>query len=407
MNENTKNFMSETHQPLTVNFIAANLSRVSMGVFEVTRQLGLNLREKGHQINVFGLADEHTEADLPKWNPLQPKSFAPAQPKPLGYSRSYLNALLSTDADIAHLHVIWMYQSAMAYKWHKRFQKPFITTVNGMLDPWAVKNSKFKKKLAYHWYEKSAFSACSCFHVNTVKEYESLRSFGLKNPIAIINNGVSLPDRNKSFKAAPWGNQFAGKKVLLYLSRVHPKKGLANLIDAIAALKKESDPTLNNWVLAIVGCAEGGEHEKQLATQVEQHGLQQYVHFFGQFFHEDMEACYYHSDAYILPSYSEGVPMAALSAWAFGKYSLLTPECNLVEGFDAGASLRIETNPHSIKSGLQTLFSKTDEELNQLGAGAFEFVNRMFSWQEMARKMSEVYYWVTKKGPRPETIILD
>jgi poly(glycerol-phosphate) alpha-glucosyltransferase len=378
-----------------------------MGVFEVSRQLGINLLQENVDVNVFGLADEFTSKDQPFWLPIQPRSFVPTYRR-LGYSKEYLQALLNTPADLAHLHVIWMYQSAMIYKWHKKFNKPFITTVNGMLDPWALKNSRFKKKIAYHWYEKSALASCSCFHVNTTKEYNSLKEFGIKSPVAIINNGVSIPDLNARYKNAPWEEQLQkNKKVLLYLSRIHPKKGLVNMIEAIALLKRQNLPALENWVTVIVGCKEGGEHEKQLSELVKKYQLEKNILFLGQYFNEDMQACYRHCDAYILPSYSEGVPMAALTAWAFGKYSLLTPECNLTEGFEKGVAQRIETNPDSIAAGLKNVFSMADDDLKELGKKAYEFVSKEYSWREMARKMAEVYVWVTKGGSVPSTVIVN
>jgi poly(glycerol-phosphate) alpha-glucosyltransferase len=391
---------------MKVNFVAASVSRISMGVFEVSRQLGINLLNEGCEINVFGLKDEFSMVDRSLWDPIHPKIFEPVRPISLGYSKKYLEVLLDTPADLAHLHVIWMYQSAMIYKWHKKFNKPFITTVNGMLDPWAVKNSKIKKRIAYYLYEKAALNACSCFHVNTIMEYNSLREFGLKNPIAIVNNGVTIPDLTIKYNKPPWeGLVRENKKILLYLSRVHPKKGLVNLIEAIALLKQKKLSELENWVTVVVGCSEGGEHEKELNELVKKYRLEKDILFFGQFFNDDMKACYYHADSYILPSYSEGVPMAALTAWAFGKYSLLTPECNLADGFTAGIAEKIETNPDSIAQGLINVFSMSPEELKRLGQKAYEFVSSEYSWKEMARKMAEVYKWVKNGGAVPVSFI--
>lgn len=391
---------------MKVNFVAANVSRLSMGVFEVTRQLAINLLDEEFDVNVFGLADEFTIADQGYWQPIKPLSFMPTRPSSLGYSKLYLRNLLNTPADLSHLHVIWMYQSAMIYKWHKKFKRPFITTVNGMLDPWALKTSRAKKNLAFYWYEKSALTACACFHVNTVAEYNSLREFGLKNPIAVINNGVSIPDLNVKYKNPPWEGLIPKhKKVLLYLSRIHPKKGLVNLIEAIALLNQNNFRELQNWVLVVVGCSEGGEHEKELSSLVKKYKLEQRIIFLGQFFNEEMKACYYHAHSYILPSYSEGVPMAALTAWAFGKYSLLTPQCNLDEGFNVGIAERIETNPDSIAIGLKKVFSMPESNLKELGDRAHAFVCKEYSWKEMAKKMAEIYRWAAKGGSTPASVV--
>ncbi len=393
---------------INVNFVAASVSRVSMGVFEVSRQLALHLQQENYRVNVFGLSDNYTLEDNCSWYPVQPTSFTPAFPKALGYSKEYLEKLLSTPADIAHLHVIWMYQSAMIYKWHRKYDKPYVTSVNGMLDPWIVKKSPIKKAIAKLFYENCALESCSCFHVNTKKEYNSVRELGLTNPICIINNGVTIPDLQRNYKDAPWKGKIANeKKILLYLSRVHPKKGLVNLMHAIAILKQKKSGELDDWVLVIVGCLKDGEHEKQLKEIAVQNGIEKYVQFLGTYFNEDMNACYFHSDAFILPSYSEGVPIAALNAWAFGKYSLLTPECNLPEGYANGISSKIEANPDSIADGLQVLFNKSDSELKKLGSEAHVFAKKEYSWNEMARKMSDVYRWLSLGGVAPQSVLIN
>src|SRR3984885_5376349 len=107
---------------MKVNFVAASVSRKSMGICEVSRQLALNLLKENHNVNVFGLADSFTKEDNYLWHPIQPNSFSPLYSDLVGYSKEYLRALLSTEADLAHLHVIWKYQSAMIYKWHKKYR---------------------------------------------------------------------------------------------------------------------------------------------------------------------------------------------------------------------------------------------------------------------------------------------
>jgi glycosyltransferase involved in cell wall biosynthesis len=390
-----------------INFIIAGLSRKSTGVFEVSRQLALQLTEHRHVINAFGLADEHTAQDSLLWAPVSTSSFVPARPRPLGYSRAYRSALLSTSADISHLHVLWMYQSALAHEWSRKFRKPFVTSVNAMLDPWAVRNSQLKKKIAWLMYEQYAMKACSCFFVNTRQEYEYVREFGLRNPVAVIKNGISIPDLAASYKEAPWTRKVRpGKKVLLYLSRVHPKKGIMNLLKALEVLKAARYPRMDQWALVIVGCKEGGEHEQELAAFVRRSGLEDEVVLLGQYFNEEMQSCYYHADAYVLPTYSDGMPLAALNAWAFGKYTLLTPACNLTNGYSEGIAGKIEPDPDSIAAGLKQLFEMSDGERKARGMRAHAYTRKEYSWKEMAKRTAEVYEWVCYGGETPPVVLL-
>ncbi|HEV7620834.1 MAG TPA: glycosyltransferase, partial [Flavisolibacter sp.] len=186
--------------------------------------------------------------------------------------------------------------------------------------------------------------------------------------------------------------------------RVHPKKGLTNLIEAIAILKEKKAVGLEDWTLVIAGCLEKGKYENELAALISKNNLEGSVLLLGQFYHEEKQACYYHANAFILPSFSEGMPLAALDAWAFGKYSILTPECNLPDGYEEGITKRIEANPDSIAQGLRELFLMPESELSELGNRARDYVSKEYSWTNIAAKMVEMYNWVSGSAPAPASI---
>jgi poly(glycerol-phosphate) alpha-glucosyltransferase len=180
-----------------------------------------------------------------------------------------------------------------------------------------------------------------------------MRAYGLKNPIAIIPNGIDLPSLVESSELRVEGSIFdrfdQGRKVLLHLGRIHPKKGLVNLLRAWKQTLNSQPSTLNSWVLAIAGWDQGG-HEAELKRLCDEMGIawgdvrtggttgqqdngttgqrsvvsgQWSVIFLGPQFGENKSACYCDCDAFILPSYSEGLPMVVLEAWAYGKPVLI------------------------------------------------------------------------------------
>ena len=69
-------------------------------------------------------------------------------PRAFGYSPSLREEFLSCSADIAHLHALWMYSSILIREWGRKCGRPYVITLNGMLDPWALRNSFVKKKAA-------------------------------------------------------------------------------------------------------------------------------------------------------------------------------------------------------------------------------------------------------------------
>ncbi len=98
--------------------------------------------------------------------------------------------------------------------------------------------------------------------------------------------------------------------------------------------------------------------------------------------------------------------MAVLEAWAYGKPVLMTPECNLPEGFAAGAALQIGAGPEEIAAGLKQLTKMNDEDRRAMGDRGRTLVSTKFSWPRIGEQMRSVYDWVLGGGPAPPTVRL-
>src|ERR1019366_7101432 len=202
----------------------------------------------------------------------------------------------------------------------------------------------------------------------------------------------------------PWqGHIEPGRKVLLFLSRIHPKKGLVNLLRAWSSILHSQPSILDSWCLAVAGWDQGG-HLEELRMLSAECGIKDSVLFLGPQFGEDKVACYRNCDAFILPSFSEGLPMVILEAWAHGKPVLMTPECNLPEGFAANAAIRIEPNVESIVQALEQLLQSPSSDLCSLGANGRALVAEKFAWPKIAADMKSVYEWVLGGGAKPSCV---
>jgi poly(glycerol-phosphate) alpha-glucosyltransferase len=106
-----------------------------------------------------------------------------------------------------------------------------------------------------------------------------------------------------------------------------------------------------------------------------------------------------------MPSLSEGLPMTVLEAWASAKPVLMTPECNLPEGFAAGAALQIGTRPEEIAEGLKQVIETSDDDRRAMGNRGRNLVATKFSWLRIGEQMRSVYEWALGGGAVPEAIV--
>jgi glycosyltransferase involved in cell wall biosynthesis len=130
------------------------------------------------------------------------------------------------------------------------------------------------------------------------------------------------------------------------------------------------------------------------------------VIFTGPAFGDTKDALLRRADAFILPSFSEGLPMSVLEAWSYRLPVLMTVHCNIPEGFAADAAIRIGTDPESIAEGMRLLFQSPTSDLRSLGSNGRSLVERQFTWPQVAAQMKEVYEWVLGGGPRPSHVVL-
>ena len=420
------------NEKLKTLFLSPSLSRNLGGIYEIIRSLSLELQRSGVDVQALGLIDEGWALDKKNWGSVPTRAFAFTGPRVFGFSSVLRNEVLKSDADLLHLHALWMHTSVIASDWARYKKRPYIVTPNGMLEPWALSNSGWKKKIAALLYENRMLRGAACVQANTEKELADFRAYGLTNPIAIIPNGVEIPEESKGERLrngckatagpAKAKGENDGRKTLLFLGRIHPKKGLPNLIRALKKALDARPSTLDSckWQLVIAGWDQGGHeaelmqlcqelglsfshkmHKEHKAEATSAFSLQFSVFFHGPAFGKEKEDLLRRADAFILPSFSEGLPMSVLEAWSYRLPVVMTPECNLPEGFSADAAIRIETSGESIAEGLRTLFSMNDADLILMGDKGRELVKARFTWQTVAAQMREVYDWMLGGGAAP------
>ncbi len=144
-----------------------------------------------------------------------------------------------------------------------------------------------------------------------------------------------------------------------------------------------------------------------LKSQVDRMASGQTTHFVGPLFDAAKDAAFRNSDAFVLPSKSEGLPTVVLEAWAYELPVVMTPQCNIPEGFSARAALRVEANAASIAEGLRQLFRMSAAERKEMATNGKALVAGKFSWSAIGREALAVCQWVVGAAPKPGSVIDD
>jgi glycosyltransferase involved in cell wall biosynthesis len=301
-------------------------------------------------------------------------------------------------AEVVHSHGLWL-DASRASRRLRRAGLPTVVAPHGMLDPWAWQRRRAIKQLLWWMGESNTVQRAGCLQALCRAEADAIRALGIRTPIALIPNGVELPDRHQPLPPPPWQAQVPkGAPVLLFLGRFHVKKGLVPLLQAWQrwATRPGSDPAA--W-LVLVGFGD----QEALADQVTREAVPRCL-VLGPVHGALKQSCLANASGFVLPSFSEGLPMAALEAMSWGLPCLLSSACNLPEAFEAGAALLAEPDVAELEQALQTWATLTPAAALALGTAAEQLVRRQFSWFQVAERSEQLYRWLREAGPTPDFV---
>jgi poly(glycerol-phosphate) alpha-glucosyltransferase len=271
-----------------------------------------------------------------------------------------------------------------------------------MLEPWALQNASLKKRIASYLFERANLEGASAIHCSS-GEAPGVRRFGLSTPIVCLPNGIYLPRLAKRVGRPAW-LPADGRRTLLFLGRLHPKKGIRETLEAWSLLRQRH-PVASSWRLVVAGWDDGG-HAYALAQHAHRLGLSD-VLFPGPLFGEAKRQALAHANGFVLASHSEGLPMSVLEAWAFQLPVLMTSQCNLPEGFAAGAAMEVTPHSDRMAEELAAFLDLPEEERLAMGDRGRQLVEERFDWSAIAAQMFAVYAWVLGQQERPTFVRVD
>lgn len=292
---------------------------------------------------------------------------------------------------IVHDSGLWLPSNHAAMRVAARMNVPCMVSIKGMLSEWALRFNQTKKRAAWHLYQRRDLRGAGALHATSEAEVADIRRVGLRQPIALIPNGVMLPDspRHDSSDSRVWR--------ALFLSRLHPVKGLMNLVRAWAQVQPEG------WELVLAGPDDGG-HRGEIEQAVRELGITGKVRFTGPVGDEEKWDLYREADLFVLPTFSENFGIVVAEALGAGVPVITTTGApwQALETHDCGWWVEIGVEP--LVQALAEAVRLSDEQRRAMGERGRALVEREYSWAHVAEQMHDVYVWLLGQGPRPDCV---
>ena len=302
--------------------------------------------------------------------------------------------------DLIHNHGLWRMANVYAGRAARRRNVPIIVSPRGMLSEAALQLSRRSKILFWLLSQKSALRGTACFHATSRAEYEDIRRFGIKEPVAIIPNGVDLPNADALARGSQTSRAHQ-EKILLFLGRIHPIKGVDTLVTAWSKVAGE----FPDWRLRIVGPGEPA-HVRQLADIVDRLGVPR-VTIEGAVHEAEKWKAFAEADLFVQPSYSENFGLTVAESLACRRPVIITKGAPWQGVETHGCGWWIETGEPAMVAALRTGLGMPADALDAMGARGEQWVKHAFSWACIGEEMARVYRWLCADGSRPETVIID
>lgn len=297
--------------------------------------------------------------------------------------------------DICHGHGIWDIQIHLMVLFAKKNGLPFLISPRGMLEPWALNTGKWKKKLAMAIYQRGDLARAACIHATAKMEANNIRNLGFSNPIAVIPNGIDVFEFPMRM-----GFEERSIKTLLFLSRIHPKKGIELLVEAWSLLDKNKKL---GWKVEIVGNGDV-KYLKSLEKLILEKGLESEITMLGPKFGENKLAAYQRADLFVLPTYSENFGIVVAEALACG-IPVITTKGTPWEDLDIyNAGWWIEIGVYPLVEALKKAITLSDYELKLMGLSGRRLIEEKYSIESVAKHMESLYFWMLNKGEKSDFI---
>ncbi len=314
---------------------------------------------------------------FPRWSPpLRPLREFAISPGLVAWLRRHVR-----DYDLLHVHAIFSFPSTWSMAQARRSGVPYVVRTIGQLSPWSLSQSPARKRWMLRLVERRNLDAAAALHFTSRAERDEAAALGLLPPPLLVPLGVSAPDPQPRIPGRE------GSPVrFLFLSRLHPKKGLHRLVKALAILQARQPGA--SWSLSIAGSGAAG-YEDALRSLIRQGGIEERCQWLGHLQGplKTQQLCA--ADWLVLPSAGENFGIVVAEALACGTPVILSPEVAIADLVKAaGAGLICSSEPEALARCLEQALRRPPASMRQ---AALNLTREHLDWSAIAEELRNAY----------------
>jgi glycosyltransferase involved in cell wall biosynthesis len=407
---------------LKILYTIADLQSESGGPSRSVSALATAVTEQGIEVEVMALqyGGGNSSPMVPP-KPVQ-TTLVPSRGRqkfqcpPAFKSRLSRALLLAHHSSLLHDNGLWLPTNHAAAAISRELNLPRIVSPRGMLTQWALRHNGWKKRLAWQIYQRRDLQSAQVLHATSHQEAAEFRALGLTQPIAVIPNGVALPPEVQKSEVR---SQKSEVRTILFLGRIHPIKGLMNLVEAWAAVNAKAESkeqrtesrgrwslvrSQYRWRVVVVGGDENG-HLEELKAEIRKRKLEDSFEFVGEVADDKKWEVYRDADLFVLPTHSENFGIVIAEALACGVPVITTRGTPWEDLITHRCGWWVEIGAKPLAEALEAAMKLPDEERRAMGLRGRKLMEENYTWPAAAKKMVAMYQWMLESGPKPECVI--
>jgi glycosyltransferase involved in cell wall biosynthesis len=372
---------------LRIHHVIASIQEKYGGPSQSVPALCGALAERGHEVALH----VYSPAPIGLTGGYRVRAYHWAGPRRLGLSRDMPFGLrqAARNGDIMHVHGLWMLPNVLP-AWAVRGTRcKLVNSPRGMLEDWALRQSAWAKRAAWLLGQGAAMRASDMVHATADTELASIRRADVSAPVAVIPNGVALPPEDQLARFS------SVQRTLLFLSRIHPKKGIDVLLRAWVTVQAE----FPEWKLRVIGPGERGyiADLREMAADLRA----ERVIFEGPLFGADKTEAFRAAELFTLPSHSENFGLSVAEALAHGLPVIVGRGAPWSGIEPQGCGIWTAVDQMALTDALRRMLVLPSADLRAMGLRGRAWMSREYSWENCARMMEESYAWLTGSAPQP------